>query len=279
MPTRIDIGRNGLEKVVIETNDSVVEIYRLGACITRYATGGKEIIFLSKTSHFSVGKAIRGGVPICWPWFGPHPTDPKLPQHGLVRAKEWTVVSMDEDVTVLETLSDAETLKHFPYPFKLQLKVELGKNGLTFALTTSNTGESAFTIGEALHTYFTVSDITQTTTTGFQDLNYVDKVDGQKLKQETQAAVPITGETDRVYQGATGPHQIQHPGGRVLVTKAGSADTVYWNPWEKKAEGLADLAGNQWPGFVCVEAVNTGANSVTVQPGQSHTIACNIRAF
>lgn len=283
MATTLVPGHNGLEKVVIDTPYGLAEVYRLGACLTRYQAKGpnraREVLFLSKTSHFTVGKPIRGGVPICWPWFGPHATDPTLPAHGLVRTKEWTVSSTTEDSVILETVSDDSTRAAFPHAFKLIFRVKVADYGLLMELETRNQGNEPFSIGEALHTYFQVGDIRQTQTTGLKGLTYVDKVDGLKLKTESEEAVPVNGETDRVYRGATGPHEIRCPAGNILVSKSGSADTVYWNPWEKKAESLADLAGSQWPEFVCVEAVNTGDNSVKIAPGTSHILACMIKAL
>lgn len=276
MPTTVTPGTNALQKVVITSGDSVVEIYRQGATITRYAKGSREIIFTSASSFFQRGKAIRGGVPICWPWFGPHPSDPTAPQHGFVRAMEWDVTATTDHSATLTIQSSPETKKHWPHEFKLVLTVTVDPQGLTFALTTTNTCQMPFTYGEALHTYFTVGDISQTTVSGFKGLSYLDKVDNMARKVETNDVANVTGETDRVYLGAKGPHVISSPKGKITVSKSGSADTVFWNPWQKKAESLPDLAGGQWPCFVCVEAVNTGEHLITLSPGQSHTIECRV---
>lgn len=287
MATTLVPGNNGQEKVVIDSPHGIVEVYRLGACLTRYAKAGKqtamagksparEVIFLSKTSAFLPGKAIRGGVPICWPWFGPHPTDPKAGQHGFARTALWDVIATSDNSVTLSLEASAETKAKWPHDFRLTYTVTLDAAGLTFALQTTNTCNDRFTFGEALHTYFAIGDISQTTVTGFKGLTYIDKVDGAKQKTETADRAPVTGETDRVYLNAAGPHVIHNPAGDLVVHKRGSADTVFWNPWSTKAEGLPDLAGNQWPTFVCVEAVNTGANAVTLAPGESHTIECRV---
>lgn len=285
MPTTLVAGNNGMKKVVIDTAYGVAEVYLQGATVTRYATkgaggvggvGGREVIFLSKSSSFAAGKAIRGGVPVCWPWFGPHPTDAKLPQHGIARNREWTATHLEEGRAVLELSDDAETRKLFPYSFRLRMVVTVGGDGLSFALEATNTGGEAFEYGEALHTYFHVPRIDEVRVTGLTGKAYVDKVDGGAVKQEAAAEVGLVGEVDRVYRDTFGPHEIRWPGGKVTVHKWGSRDTVLWNPAEKKAESLADLAGGQWPGFVCVEAVNTGGNRVRLEAGETRVTGCRV---
>lgn len=282
MPTQLLPGNNGLEKVVIDTPHGIAEIYRQGACLTRFFAKGREVIFVSKSSHFAKGKAIRGGVPICWPWFGPHPGDPKLPQHGFARSMEWAVPEMSEGRAVLELVSSEETKKVFPRSFRLRFIVTVGGDGLSMGLETTNTDPIHFTFGDALHTYFVVPDVRAARVTGLKDHRYRDKVLGGAVKTEINDGTPLSGETDRVYFDTYGPHDIHCPtaGGAVTrVHKSNSSDTVLWNPWETKAEGLADLAGNQWPGFVCVEAVNTAENSITLAPGQSHTTWCRVETL
>jgi glucose-6-phosphate 1-epimerase len=276
MPAALTPGNNGLEKVVLSSPHGTAEIYRLGATITRLAIKGKEIIFVSAKSPWQVGKAIRGGVPICWPWFGPHPTDAKLPQHGPVRAREWTLAESGEHHATLSLTSSAETLAIWPQAFEVTLRVTLIPNGLTFALTSKNTGTTPFTFGDALHTYFNIGDIHKTTVSGLKGLKYVDKVDGLKVKEEAAEKLALTGTTDRVYIGAKGPHVIESPSARITVSKSGSADTVVWNPWDTLAEKMPDLSGNQWPGFICVEAVNTAEHLIPLAPGQSQVTSCTV---
>lgn len=288
MPSYLTSGMGGLEKVVIETLHGLAEVYRLGACVARYAAKGREVLFLSRTSKFELGKAIRGGVPICWPWFGPHPGESKLPQHGFVRGMEWEVAELGEGRVVMELRDSAATRALFPRSFRLRYIVTVGADGLTMALEATNTGPVAFAYGEALHTYFAVPDVREVEVTGLGGHRYRDKVAGGVVRTEVAGGgagggaggVRLSGETDRVYFDTYGPHEIWWGGAaRVRVHKSNSGDTVLWNPWEVKAEGLADLAGGQWPGFVCVEAVNTGENSVTVVLGQSHTTVCRVEVL
>jgi glucose-6-phosphate 1-epimerase len=276
MPAKLTPGNNGLEKIVLESPHGTAEIYRLGATLTRYAVKGREIIFVSAKSPFTPGKAIRGGVPICWPWFGPHPSDPKLPQHGLARNVPWRVTALEDQRAILELTSSPETKPLFPFDFKLRYIITLGQDGLSLALESTNTDASPFTFGEALHTYFHIGDIRKTSVSGFTGLTYLSKSEGNTLKTDTAERATLSAETDRVYANATGPHEILSPAGRIFVHKSNSHDTVLWNPWEPKAETMPDLSGNQWPTFVCVEAVNTAQNSITLAPHQTHTTTCRI---
>jgi glucose-6-phosphate 1-epimerase len=195
---------------------------------------------------------------------------------------EWTVSEMAEGRAVLELLPSDESRKVFPRQFRLRFIVTVGQDGLTMALETTNTDPIPFTFGDALHTYFTVPDVRSVRVTGLKDHRYRSKTEGGLVKTDIHDATPLEGETDRVYFDTYGPHEIITPNpadGRVRIHKSNSSDTVLWNPWETKAESLPDLAGGQWKGFVCVEAVNTAENSVTLAPGQSHTTVCRIEAL
>lgn len=296
MATRLLTGEGGLPKLVIDTSAGVAEVHLLGACVTRYAVGGREVLFISKTSPFVVGKPIRGGVPICWPWFGPAPGagggagargggtggggmggGKPLPQHGFARTQMWDVVEMGAERAVLELRDSAVTRALFPRAFRLRYAVTVGGDGLTMALETTNSDPVAFTYGEALHTYLAVPDVRDVEVTGLGGRTYLDKVAGGAEKTASDGPVRLTGETDRVYTDTYGPHEL-HWGGakRVVVHKSNSADTVLWNPWATKAEAIPDLSGGQWPGFVCVETVNTGEHAVTLGEGQSHTTVCRL---
>jgi glucose-6-phosphate 1-epimerase len=186
---------------------------------------------------------------------------------------------MEEGRAVLELRDNEETRKLFPRSFRLRFIVTVGRDGMTMALETTNTDPVPFTFGDAMHTYFAVPDVRSIGVRGLKDHRYRDKVLGGVVKTEISDRVAITGETDRVYFDTYGPHEIHLGGpeaGVVRIHKSNSSDTVLFNPWAEKCEALADLASGQWPGFVCVEAVNTAENSVTLSPGQSHTTVCRV---
>lgn len=270
-------GNGGLPRITIAVQGAMAEIYLNGATVTRYDVAGRPVLFCSRTSKFEPGKAIRGGVPIIFPWFGPHPTDPQIPQHGLVRAVDWTVAAAhrtapDEASVVFSLDSSAVTRAVWPNHFELRYTVTVGAR-LELALQVTNRSAAAFSFEEALHTYLAISDVREVRITGLEQTEYLDKVDGLARKRQGMEPLKLTGETDGVFvntKAACHLHDARH--GDVVVRKEGSESTVVWNPWDAKAESLADLAGGQWPGMVCIETVNAMENAITLAPGASHTM-------
>jgi glucose-6-phosphate 1-epimerase len=276
-------GAGGLTKVVLRAGQSsagrgaVAEVYLNGATVTRYDVGKRAVLFCGRTSKFAPGKAIRGGVPVIFPWFGPHPTDASRPQHGLVRAAAWTVDATHQyadgaAAVVLALESSQETRAVWPYDFALRYTVTLGRR-LDMALEVINRSSTEFRFDEALHTYLAVSDVRRIAIHGLEQTEYYDKVEGMARKRHGNAPVELEGETDRVFVNTTAPCRLTDPvNGEVIVRKEGSLSTVVWNPWETKAEALPDLAGGQWPEMVCIETANALENAVVLAPGASHTM-------
>lgn len=275
-------GNGGLPKVTLKAGDSIAEVYLNGACVTRYDVAGKPVLFCSKTSKYENGKAIRGGVPVIFPWFGPHPSDPRLPQHGFARAMEWEVEAAHAEngsmaYVVLSLASNDYTRGVWPYDFALKYTVWI-EDSLEISLQVTNTGTSPFAFEEALHSYLSVADVRSISITGLEDTLYVDKVDGGATKQQGKDPLVLSGETDRVFLDTENACTVHDPmSGKTKVSKEGSKSTVVWNPWETKAEGMADMAGGQWPLFVCVETANAMQNAVTLQPGETHALSAWIQ--
>ena len=281
----VESGNGGLTRLIVTTPDAEGEIYLHGAHLTRFQPKNKpDLLFMSGTSKFAPGKAIRGGVPVIFPWFGPHPTDTNLPQHGVARTMEWSLtdVAQNSDGTVtvtLDMISSPETRVIWPHEFALRYAVTIGPE-LELALTVTNTANAPFSFEEALHTYLAVQDVRQTVITGLSGAEYFDKVDGGKRKTEAAKSLMLTGETDRVYLDTFGPYSVRDASTKTTITveKKNSACTVVWNPWEAKAETMSDLAGEQWPRMLCVESVNVGEFAVPLAPGESHTMQTRIWA-
>jgi len=248
------------------------------------ASATHPVLFLSPRSPFTPGKAIRGGVPLCFPWFGPKTDDPKAPQHGFARTREWTVetteVAADGTARLVFSLeADTATRAAWPHTFSARYRVDAGRV-LTAALTIDNRGDTPLTFGAALHTYLAVSDVRQIAIRGLEHTDYLDKVGGASVRRREGAApMRFTGETDRVYLDTTATCVVDDPGWarRIHVSKTGSRSTVIWNPWTEKARAMADLGEDAWPGFVCVETCNAGDDTVTLAPGAAHTLAMEIR--
>ncbi len=249
-----------------------------GHLMTWTPRGGRPVIWLSRAASFAPGKSIRGGVPVCWPWFGPHPTEPTFPAHGFARTVPWELVAAEDmasgDIHLAFRLVQSEkTRAQWPYPAQLEIHITLGA-ALGIALVTRNTGAEPITIGEALHTYFEVSDIRRVFVQGLDGCSYLDKVDGGKRKQQS-GAVTFGAETDRVYLDTSAECLIDDPDWqrRIRIVKQGSHTTVVWNPWHDKAAKMGDLGDNGYLNMLCVESANAAENQVTIAPGASHRLA------
>lgn len=277
--------RDQLPVIEIDGAPSHIAAAIQGAHVIDWRThGARPVLFLSERSQFRTGKAIRGGVPLCFPWFGPKADDPAAPQHGFARTRDWSLaradIALDGGVKLEFTLaSDASSRTTWPHEFSARFSVKAGRE-LTLALAVQNTSGSSLTFGAALHTYLAVSDVRQIAIHGLEHTDYLDKAGGHSVRRR-EGAEPITfsGETDRVYLDTTATCIVDDPGWtrRIHVAKTGSRSTVIWNPWIDKARGMADLGEEAWPGFVCVETCNAGDDTVTLAPGATHTLAAEIR--
>ena len=269
----------GLPLIEIQTPHASARVALQGAqVLTWQPTGQKPVLWVSKATLYAPGKAVRGGVPVCWPWFGAREG---LPAHGFVRTRLWEVRETRCDATGqvvlrLGTTYDADTRALWDHAFDLELIVTVGQT-LSMALVTRNTGTAPFTVTDALHTYFCVGDIAQAKVQGLDGCDYLDKV--QHFAQARQTgAVEFTGETDRIYIDTTADCLIEDPawGRRIHVAKQGSGSTVVWNPWREREKALPDMAAGEHREMLCVETCNAGPDQVTLTPGTTHTLAALI---
>lgn len=261
-----------------------------GAQLTHWQprSQSEPVTFLSAAAQYTEGKPIRAGIPICWPWFGPHATDKSLPQHGFARNVLWearTPVRLENGATqLLLLLSDStKTRALWPHQFSLEYRVTVG-DVLDIELTTTNTNGEAFLLSEALHAYLQVGDIGAVRVLGLDGTEYIDKTDGEQRKRQ-EGALTFGAETDRIYVDTEARCTIVDRllERRIHISKRGSRSTVVWNPWDKKAAGLADLGDapatrGGWRQFACVEGANAGDNSLTLGAGQSHCLAVQYSA-
>jgi len=241
--------------------------------------GEKPVLWLSAYAKFAPLKSIRGGVPVCWPWFGPHATDAGFPGHGFARTVPWHVVASDataEGVVsiTLELEQPEATRAQWPHASSARLTVSVGRE-LGLALSTQNLGAEAFVLGEALHTYFAVGDIRRAPIQGLSGCTYLDKVAGG-TRQVQEGAITIGSEVDRVYVDTESDCTIDDAslGRRIRIKKSGSRSTVVWNPWSAKAEKMGDFGPEGHLGMVCVESGNALENVVSLAPGEEHVMSC-----
>jgi glucose-6-phosphate 1-epimerase len=279
---RIVAGNGGLAKVAITSRDATGEMYLHGAHLTSWRPrGADEVLFVSSKSRWEDGRAIRGGVPICFPWFGPKADNPQAPAHGFARTLAWqleSIVPAGDAVAVSMVLeSNAETKRWWPAEFHLVHRATFGPE-LTMELVVTNTGGASLRFVEALHSYFRVGDIEQTQLQGLDAIHYLDKVDANRQKTQ-HGPIVIMGETDRVHLNTTGTLTLEDHSLRrcIVVTKENSFTTVVWNPWVEKAKSFSDFGVDEWRQMLCVETSNVSDFAVELAPGQQHTMRAVVR--
>ena len=275
-------GNGGLPKVQITTPEAIGEIYFHGAHVTSWKpSGAEEVLFLSSQSRWEHDHAIRGGIPICFPWFGGKSDDPAAPAHGFVRTKEWSlesILQVGRAVTVsMFTESDESTKKWWPADFRLVYRATFGPE-LGLELLMTNTGGTTLRFEEALHSYHRVGNIQEARLRGLDAVQYFDKTDSNHKKTQ-HGHIVITSETDRIYLNTAGPVELDDPviNRATQVIKENSQTTVVWNPWVQKARALSDLGDDEWTQMVCIESSNVSDFALDLAPGRQHTLKALVR--
>jgi len=280
---RIEKGPGGLDRLALPAADGEAVVYLQGAHVAHFQPRGERpVLWMSAASRFEAGKAIRGGVPICFPWFGAKAGAPDAPLHGFARILPWAVGSASREAdgrlrAVLDLTAEAAARGGFPRELALSLAVTVGRS-LRLELAVRNVDSAPVTFEEALHSYFAVSDVRQVRVHGLEGVGFVDKTAGLARRPPEGAPIALAAETDRVYPGATGTVTIEDPGWRrrIVIAKSGSATTVVWNPWVAKAKAMPDFGDEEWTGMVCVETANAMGDAVTLPPGASHVMTATL---
>ena len=233
-------------------------------------TGHEEVLYLSPEAVYREGKAIRGGIPICWPWFNAHPSDPDLPSHGLVRNQFWKLESTDaDDKGVVAKLR--RTTEHWT----VVATIRMGSS-LEVAIESTNLGDDQLLASGALHSYFRVGDVRQIIIKGLEDTDYLDTV-GQHTNRHQTGVIEIDREVDRYYDSSAAV-RLEDPSKErtILIDKENSPSTVVWNPWIEKAAALGDLPNEDYLAFACVETAVTNDRAVALSKGETHRFATRI---
>ncbi|MCC6423275.1 MAG: D-hexose-6-phosphate mutarotase [Phycisphaerales bacterium] len=281
---RVEEGMGGLARLSVSTPAADATIYLHGAHVAHYKPAGQRgLLFMSAASQYRTGRPIRGGIPICFPWFAAKVGNPEAPMHGFVRLGDWSVESIqrsaDGAAIVLGNKSNSATKMSFNADFELRYHILIGEK-LDLTLEVRNTGEREFTFEEALHTYLAVADARKITIEGLENTEYVSKTENLQRKTQSERLITIDREVDRVYQNTQTPCVLEDPGfGRTItVEKEGSHTTVVWNPWIDKARNMPDFGDEEWTGMVCIETANTAENAVKLEAGQTHRLRAMIKS-
>jgi glucose-6-phosphate 1-epimerase len=273
-------GKGGLLNAVI-TNDfasTTVSLYAGQVLSWQPQSQQHDVLFLSEQAYYQQGKAIKGGVPVCWPWFGPDPQGKGRPAHGFARIAQWAVLgtaARDDGATrlVLGLSLDEQTRQWWDGDIAARLEITVGDT-LRLALTTYNRGAAAIELTQGLHSYFAVGDIDRTSVHGLDGRRYLDKVDAGSEKVQA-GALTIDSEVDRIYTGVDGDLEILDGAWNraVHVHAEGSASAVVWNPWQEIAAGMADLGDEDYRRMICVETTNAGPDVIRLAGGAEYTLA------
>jgi len=269
---------SGLIYANVTTPHATATVYLQGAHLTAWQpTGEQPVLFLSRKSDFEPGKPIRGGVPIAFPWFANRHDGKDGPSHGFARIQNWTLAFAalaGDDLHLTFTLAPTAMSRELGYDdFRVAYQLTIGRT-LTMQLAVANDAAAPLVFEEALHTYFSVVDVHEVTVTGLEATPFIDKTDGMREKPAAHAPLTFTGATDRVYQNTAATCVLHDAaGGRnITVAKTNSDTTVVFNPWK----AMADMGPDEWHEMLCVETVNAAANTVTLAPGQTHTMQARI---
>jgi len=232
--------------------------------------GEEEVLYLSPDAVYKEGKAIRGGIPVCWPWFNAHPADPEQPSHGLVRGRFWELLDAAEDPSGV-TLRFGIRVGIW----NAEITVKAGEE-LEVTLESKNVSEVPIVVSGALHTYLGVSDISQVRIVNLDGCAYLDTVGGPEMRKQ-KGDVTFDREVDRIYESSSSTLIVDDLSGRtILIEKSGSPSTVVWNPWAEKAAAMGDMPDDGYRKFCCIEAAIANDRAVVVMPGSSHVLSTRI---
>lgn len=251
--------------------------------------GQRPLIWLSEEVAFKRSQTLRGGIPICWPWFGDSRRNPapvralvhgEAPAHGLVRAADWSLQAVDSSAehtaVILRHTIAPDTHAQWPHAALLTLAIAVGRT-LRLELTTHNTGAEPLSITQALHTYFAISAIDRVEINGLEQTPYVDTLDDWREKTQ-QGSIRFDGETDRIYLDTPSHIELRDHGWQRTVTlhARNSASAIVWNPWIEKTRRLSQLAGDAWQRMLCIETANALRDMIVIAPGAQHSLEVEI---
>ena len=272
-------GQGDIPVIEIKNDQASATISLQGAHLLRWKPHNEDdVIWLSKDATFAKGKSIRGGIPICWPWFGAHESNDSFPAHGFARTVLWQVVdtqkiSSDETQITFRLSTnqlDKDIQKMWPQETVAEYRLTIAKT-LTLELTTFNKSNETITLGQALHTYFNIEDISNTTVYGLEGKTYLDKPDNFNSKIQN-GPITINNEVDRVYLDTADDVTIDNKKRKMIIKKQGSNSTIVWNPWKDVADKMGDLGEDGYQKMLCVESANAADDTVNINPGDSYTL-------
>lgn len=261
---------NQVDILVVENDLAEARISLYGGHTLSYKPkrDHRERLWESQDAVLDGTKAIRGGIPVCWPWFGDHPSK-NWPAHGYMRTQQWHVVECVDSETgsVIKLKPEFSVGPGFDGNADLTLTVSVG-NELSVQLTTKNVGAQSFEFGGALHSYFNIEDISQTQLHGLTG-DFLDKTENYARKV-TPEAYRFHGETDNIHLSTESVLTIRTPGFSIDIESLGQDSIVVWNPWIEKSQSMTDMPDYGYQFMLCVESAIT--QGVTLAVNEQHTL-------
>lgn len=266
----------GIDVLRVETPFSVARLSLHGAQLLSFVPAGfDDLLWVSPTTS-PPPKAIRGGVPVCWPYFGKQGQPDDAIQHGHARISRWPLTEVKREADGTAVLKLALPLRD-GVPLELHMSIHVGRE-LRQSIDTLHRDDAPYRLTQALHTYFRVADAAQVRVTGLDGLRYDDKYDGGTHVQSGEWSLHDPrdpGRSDRIYAGTGHRFDLLDPAGgrRIRLDTFGSRSLVVWNPGEVGAAAIADMPDDGWRAFVCLEAANASDDAIELEPGQRHRLS------
>ncbi len=275
--------KGGITIAMISNEHASAQISLYGAHVMSFEPNdSEEVLMMSSKCVFEIGTPLRGGIPICFPWFGPNKNDNTLPMHGFARIMNWKVVESQqlksgETILKLYLSTSPATLKLWPYPFTCELTFTIGKK-LNIEWQVTNNSNEEFEFSQALHSYFATDDISQINVSGFEGAHYLDALNQLTDTVEKEPSIVIDKEVNRCYLNTDSKCTLSDKGmnRKIEIIKTGSQSTVVWNPWIETSKKFKDLRDDEYNDFICIETANVHQNIITLTPGQSHSMSLSI---
>ncbi len=263
---------NNIVILNVETSQAILRVSLYGGQIISWQpkTEINPVLWLSSSAQYQYGKAIRGGVPVCWPWFGNHPVDSLQPSHGFARLSTWVIreikILSDGEALIILALDDLKVGSHGSAD--LRLHIQIGST-LKISLITQNRSSHQINFTEGLHTYFKISDIENIQIAGLHGSQYIDVYDGNRKKTQMEE-IRFEDELFKIFWKNNSDCIIKDFGlnRQISIEKSGSLTTAIWNPGQNRAQGMTDIG--DWRSMICVESANALSDEVALMPGKCH---------
>jgi glucose-6-phosphate 1-epimerase len=275
-PNAKDLG--GRDAWLLEWKQNRVVVSPTGGQILSWHPAFDDVLWTASAPEYDAGKPVRGGVPVVFPWFGDHKSNPSLPAHGFARSQIWRCVDLQPTQLTLQLEDSKATRAIWNHAFLAKLTISVGET-LRIAMSVTNRGPTPFTFEQALHTYFASGDIADATIHGLEQVPFTEHAKDPQGSWDPNSPLQFRAETDRVFQDV--PAQIRLHAAtlnrNVILATENAHSAIVWNPWPKKTARLSQMQADDWKSFCCIESANVAEHSVHLEPGATHQMSLELK--